>query len=46
MQTIGGGHNQGNTPKNTIHDLTHLQVAAITAKGIAHGTPTKKTKKS
>jgi hypothetical protein len=44
MQTIGGGSNTGVT-KDTIHDLNHLQVAAIVMKGVKHGTPTKKTKK-
>lgn len=44
MQTIGGGSN--GAPKDTIHDLNHMQVFAIALKGVKHGTPTKKTKKS
>jgi len=35
--TIGGGSN--GSPKDTIHDLNHLQVAAICAIGVKHGKP-------
>ena len=45
MQTIGGGNTNG-APKDTIHDLNHMQVFAAACQGVKHGTPTKKTKKS
>ena len=49
QQTIGGGHNPGTTPKDTMSSETHTQVMARLGLGgglvFAHGKPTAKVKK-